>query len=169
MDDQLRENIESRAEEIRSQARDLKVDTFLSFLYTSDIVDKYLDIELGNQPVTRAGFNILHNLILNEGSMIPTEISKAVLRSKHSVTKAIDTLEKQGFVKRVSNDTDRRVRRINITRKGINLVKKATTASRERISRKLFRELNERQLQEFNKILKQIRKDTLILIKDYDR
>jgi DNA-binding MarR family transcriptional regulator len=164
MNDQIKENIETMAEEIRFQARDLKVDTFLSFIHTANIIDKFLDIELSDQPVTRAGFNILHNLILHDGSMMPTEISREVWRSKHSVTKAIDTLEKQGFVKRVSIDSDRRVRRVNITRKGVSLVKKATTSSRERISQKLFRGLDETKLAEFNLVLKQIRKDTLVLI-----
>jgi DNA-binding MarR family transcriptional regulator len=166
MRDQFKESIGSMAVEIRAQARDLRVDTFLAFLYTSDLVDKYLDIELGSQPVTRAGFNILHNLILNEGTMQPTGISKEILRSKHSVSNAIDTLERQGLVKREMSSTDRRVRKITITRKGLNLVKKATTSSRERISQKLFRDLDKRQLEQFNKILKQIRRDTLALIED---
>jgi DNA-binding MarR family transcriptional regulator len=162
--------IDSLAEEIRSQARDLKVYTFLSFVYTTEIIDKYLDIELGGQPITRAGFNILHHLILNDGTMIPTEISKKIWRSKHAVTKVIDTLEKQGLVKRVAGEDsgDRRLRRISITRKGLNLVKKATTGSRERISQQLFRGLSQEEIELFNKMLKQLRKDTLELIEEKD-
>jgi len=166
MRDDFKESIGSMALEIRAQARDLKVDTFLAFIYTSDLVNKYLDIELGSQPLTRAGFNILHILILHEGTMQPTEISKEILRSKHSVSNAIDTLERQGLVKSEVSARDRRVRKISITRRGLNLVKKATTSSRERLSQNLFRDLDKRQLEQFNTILKKIRRDTLALIKE---
>ncbi|MBP1707314.1 MAG: Winged helix DNA-binding domain [Chloroflexi bacterium] len=166
MRDDFKESIGSMALEIRAQARDLKVDTFLAFIYTSDLVNKYLDIELGSQPLTRAGFNILHILILHEGTMQPTEISKEILRSKHSVSNAIDTLERQGLVKSEVSTRDRRVRKISITRRGLNLVKKATTSSRERLSQNLFRDLDKRQLEQFNTILKKIRRDTLALIKE---
>ena len=166
MRDNFKESIGSMALEIRAQARDLKVDTFLAFIYTSDLVNKYLDIELGSQPLTRAGFNILHILILHEGTMQPTEISKEILRSKHSVSNAIDTLERQGLVKSEVSTRDRRVRKISITRRGLNLVKKATTSSRERLSQNLFRDLDKRQLEQFNTILKKIRRDTLALIKE---
>ena len=166
MRDDFKESIGSMALEIRAQARDLKVDTFLAFIYTSDLVNKYLDIELGSQPLTRAGFNILHILILHEGTMQPTEISKEILRSKHSVSNAIDTLERHGLVKSEVSTRDRRVRKISITRRGLNLVKKATTSSRERLSQNLFRDLDKRQLEQFNTILKKIRRDTLALIKE---
>lgn len=43
MDDKFKENIDSMAKEIRTQARNIKVDTFLSYLYTSDILNRYLD------------------------------------------------------------------------------------------------------------------------------
>jgi DNA-binding MarR family transcriptional regulator len=166
MDEMFKENVDSLAEEIRAQARELRVDTLLSFLYTSEIVDKYLDLEIGEQPITRAGFIVLHHLILNNATMIPTDISTKTLRSKHAVTKVIDTLEKQGFVKRTASESggDRRIRRVTITRKGLNLVKKATTGSRERMSQLIFRSLNKDQIKEFNRILKLLRKDTLELI-----
>ena len=77
MDEEFKQNINNLAEEIRKQARDLKIDTFLSFLFTSDIIDKYLDIQLRDQPITRAGFSVLHQLILNDGIMIPTELSSS--------------------------------------------------------------------------------------------
>lgn len=167
MDEMFKENVDSLAEEIRAQARELRVDTLLSFLYTSEIVDKYMDIEIGEeQPITRAGFIVLHHLILNNATMIPTDISTKTLRSKHAVTKVIDTLEKQGFVKRTASESggDRRIRRVTITRKGLNLVKKATTGSRERMSQVIFRSLNKDQVKEFNRVLKLLRKDTLELI-----
>jgi DNA-binding MarR family transcriptional regulator len=164
MDNKFKESIESMAKEIRAQAQNMKVDTFLSYLYTADIINRYLYMVLADKQVSRAGFTILHFLILNDGSMIPTEISKKTLRSKYSVTRAIDTLEKQGLVERLPIGGDRRNRRVNLTRKGLKAVKNATIDSRERISQDIFRTMGENRLQELNSILKQLRKHVLSLI-----
>lgn len=166
MDELMRKNIDSIAEEIRSQAQDLRVDTFLSVIYTSDLIGKYLDNLLSDRPVTKAGYNVLHALILNDGTLTSTEISKRVWRTKYSVTKVIDTLAKQGYVKRLSTgvDGDRRTKRIKITRKGLDQVIEATTHSRKVASEQVFRGLSEGQVQELNKLLKHLRKDTIELI-----
>jgi len=164
MDSDIKESIESMAKEIRTQAQTMKVDTFLAYLYTSDIINKYLYMVLADQQVSRAGFNILHILILNDGTMLPSKISKKTLRSKYSVTRAIDTLEKQGLVERLPIGQDRRTRRVNITRKGLEVVKNATIDSRERISHDIFRTLDRKQTEELNSSLKTLRKHVLTLI-----
>ena len=164
MDDKFKENIDSMAKEIRDQAGSIKVDTFLSYIYTSDIINRYLDLLLPDRKISRAGFNILHNLILNDGSMIPTDISRKTFRSKYSVTRVIDTLEKQGLVKRRPIGKDRRTRRISITRKGLKAVEDATIDSRERISQNIFRILEDDRLVEFNDALKKLRRHVLALI-----
>ncbi len=152
------DNIESMAAEIRSQARQLKVDTFLSFIYTADVVNRYLDIQLTKLPASRTGFNVLHNLILHGGTMTPTLISKRVFRSKHAVTRIIDTLEKQGLVKREPIGEDRRTRKVRITRKGLDLVKRAGAEGRELASQEVLRPISLEQIEELNSILKQIRR-----------
>ena len=57
--------IQSMADEIREQAAQLRILTFLSFIYTADVVNRYLDIEVARYPVSRTGFSILHNLVLH--------------------------------------------------------------------------------------------------------
>jgi DNA-binding MarR family transcriptional regulator len=167
VDEQMKENLDVLAEEIRSQARELRVDTFLSIIYTSDLIEKYLDNVLSDKPITKAGYNILHSLILNDGTLTSTEISKRVWRTKYSVTKVIDTLEKQGYVTRSSMgaDSDRRMKKIQITSEGLRHVKNATTSSRKQISERLFRGLSEKQIEELNQLLKQLRKDTIDLLR----
>ena len=83
-------DIQSMADEIREQAAQLRVLTFLSFIYTSDVVNRYLDIEVARYPVGRTGFSVLHNLVLHGGTMTPTDLSQRVFRSKHAVTRAGD-------------------------------------------------------------------------------
>ena len=164
MDNNIKDNIRSMARDIRTQAQTMKVDTFLSFVYTSEIIDKYLHILLADQQVSQAGFTILHHLILNNGTMLPTEISKKALRSKYAITRAIDTLEKQDLVQRQIVGKDRRTRRINITRKGLNVVKSATINSRERISQDIFQAFDQKQILELNTMLKSLRQHVLSLI-----
>ena len=166
MDHKFKENIDSTANEIREQSRNLKVDTFLSYLYTSDIINRYLDLARPDRKISRAGFNVLHNLILNDGSMIPTNISKKTFRSKYSVTRVIDTLEKEGLVKRMPVGKDRRTRRIDITKKGLQVVEDATIDSRGKLSQDIFSIMDEGRLVEFNDDLKKIRRHVLSLINE---
>ena len=115
----------------------------------------------------KPGTTFSTSLILNDGTLTSTEISKRVWRTKYSVTKVIDTLEKQGYVTRTSMgaDSDRRMKKIQITSKGLKHVKTATTLSRKQVSEQIFRGLSEQQIGELNKLLKQLRKDTIDLVK----
>jgi DNA-binding MarR family transcriptional regulator len=65
--------------------------------------------------------------------MTPTEIAKRVFRSKHAVTRAIDVLEKDGLVRRGTVRGDRRIRKVNITRKGLELIQ-ANVDDRRRLA-----------------------------------
>ena len=157
-------SIETMATDIRAQARHLRVDTFLQFIYTADIVNRYLDIQLTKLPASRTGFNVLHNLILHGGSMTPTAISKRVFRSKHAVTRIIDTLEKQGFLKREPIGEDRRIRKVSITRKGLNFIRRTSSEGRQRVSHEVFSTLDQKQVEELNTTLRQVRKHVIARI-----
>jgi DNA-binding MarR family transcriptional regulator len=157
-------SIKTTARELRAQARNSRVKVFLSYLYTSDIVNKYLDMQLAHEKVTRAGFGVLHFLILNGGSMIPTTISKKTARSKYSVTRVVDTLEKMGLVERLSTGGDRRTRRIGITPRGLETVKNATLATRQALCDDIFRTLNDDNIGELDSLLREVRNNVLSLL-----
>ncbi len=154
------------ADEIREQAAQLKVQGLLSFLYTADIVNRYLDVQLTEFPIGRTGFGILHHLILHSGKMTPTDISKRIFRSPHAVTRAVDTLKKLGFVKRGSTSSDRRVRYVSITKKGLEFIKESMHKGQRGLLQSVFL-LNKNQIEELLPILRQVRKDTLKLIDNY--
>lgn len=164
MTESVQNSIEPLALEIRTVAQQMRVSAFLSFIYTADIVNRYLEIELAKQPISRIGFNVLHDLILHGGTMTPTDISKRVFRSRQSVTKTVDTLEKLGLVKREPIGKDRRIRKVSITRKGIELVKSNSAQEQKRISHELFLPLERKQVEELSIALRQVRKQTLTLI-----
>ncbi len=158
--------LQSMADEIREQAAQLRVLTFLSFIYTSDVVNRYLDIEIARYPVGRTGFSVLHNLVLHGGTMTPTNLSQRIFRSKHAVTRVVDRLEKLGFVKRGAIGKDRRVRKVHITEEGLAFVKESQVAGQQRLSHVLLNPLDQKQIEALGVMMKQIREHTLQLIAD---
>jgi len=95
-----------------------------SFSSTANVIDTYLDIYFSQYaPLNRTGFHMLQILISAEGSMIQTELSKRVYRSRYTITKTVDMLEKNGWVERQSVEGDRRVNNVTITTKGLDLIK----------------------------------------------
>ncbi|MBA7648170.1 hypothetical protein ES703_55953 [subsurface metagenome] len=156
--------LQSMADEIREQAAQLRVLTFLSFIYTSDVVNRYLDIEVARYPVGRTGFSVLHNLVLHGGTMTPTNLSERIFRSKHAVTRVVDKLEKLGFVKRGAIGSDRRVRKVSITKEGLAFVKESQAAGQQRVGHVLLHPLDQKQIKALSTMMKQIRERALNLI-----
>jgi len=159
--------IQSLADEIRERAAQLRELTFLSFIYTADVVNRYLEIELARYPIGRTGFSVLHHLILHGGTMTPTKLSERVFRSKHAVTRLVDKLEKLGFVKRGSIGSDRRVRKVSITKEGLAFIKEAQAAGQKRLSHVLMYPLDQRQIETLRKIMKRMREHALELISEH--
>lgn len=159
-------DLQLMAEEIREQAAQLRVLTFLSFIYTSDVVNRYLDIEIARYPISRTGFSVLHNLVLHGGTMTPTDLSERVFRSKHAVTRVVDKLESLGFVKRNTIGADRRMRKVSITKEGLAFVKKAQVEGQQRLGHVLLSPLDRKQIESLRKMMKKIREHALTLIND---
>ena len=156
------ERVDSLAKRLRVQANDLRVDNFLSFIYTSDIVNKYLDTELRKSSLNRTQMSILHILTVRGGTMTPTELSSRILRSKHATTKAVDSLEKLGLTKSARTKRDRRLRMVIITEKGLDLVEK-TMPITHRISSRAMYCLDKEEAEAFQTTLRQLRKHVLNL------
>ena len=172
MIENLEKTIDSLAADIRSQSNQLKIKTFLSLLYTSDIVSRYVDMEIAKHTLrlkgynlSRAGYNILDVLILNGGTMISTNISKKIFRSKHTVTKIIDTLEKRGLVTRESAETDHRMKNVSITEEGVDLIRRTSFAEgRKAVSHQVLLPIDKKQTEMLNNILRLIRKHATVLV-----
>jgi DNA-binding MarR family transcriptional regulator len=158
--------LQSMADEIREQAAQLRVLNFLSFIQTADVVNRYLDIEVARYPVGRTGFSVLHNLVLHGGTMKPTNLSERIFRSKHAITRVVDNLEKLGFVKRDAIGSDRRVRKVSITKEGLAFVKESQAAGQQRIGHVLLDPLDQKQIEALGTMMKQIREHALRLIAD---
>ena len=165
----LNEAMTKMAKELKRQHHQLTMNTFLSLLVCSDIIYHYLDSEREEKEITSAGFNVLNTLILCNGSAFPTDISKRIFRSKHSVSKVIFTLENHGLVTIRPVGEDRRKRQVRITDKGIEVARKGTIYLRKRIGEDIFKILTDEETKLLNDILKRIRKHTLALVDSSSR
>lgn len=152
--------LDSLARRLRVQFNDLKFDNFLSFIYTSEIVNRYLDDELKKSGINRTQMSILHIIIARGGTITPTDLSRRITRSKHATTKAVDSLEILGLTKSSRTKTDRRLRKVSITEKGLDLVEQ-TMSVRHKIGSQTMQFLNDKEAEEFQSILRRFRKHVI--------
>jgi DNA-binding MarR family transcriptional regulator len=154
----FQEKIESAANDLRTQYRDLNIDTFFKLFDTSDTLERYYEQKFHIKTISRAGFIFLNTLILCGGTMLQTEIGNAMSRSRHTTSKLISTLEKHGFV--VSNQVggDRRKKEISITIRGLTAAKRHNTHTRQRVGREVLGILSEAEIKSMNETLAKIKK-----------
>ena len=157
------------ARELNRQHKQLQTSTFMSLLVSCDMINRYLDSEREEKEITGAGFNVLNTLILCNGSAFPTEISKRLFRSKHSVSKVIFTLERHSLVTIRPVGEDRRKREVRITNKGIEVAKKGTVYLRKRIGKEILSILTDEETKLLHDILARIRRHTLTLTNSRSR
>ena len=70
-----------------------------------------------NLPITPDQFRVLTHLWQNDGCS-QQELAVCSLRDRANVTRIIDILEREGLVKRMIHETDRRIYKILLTEKG---------------------------------------------------
>jgi len=110
----LTNDIEAVNQEIRKMQ-------FSRLIVFADVVSRYAEIVLKNQS-SRLQTNALEFIITRGGSLTPSQLATIMLRSNYSITKLIDSLEKDGLVKRSRSGKDRRSLDIQVTLKGLRYV-----------------------------------------------
>jgi DNA-binding MarR family transcriptional regulator len=137
-----------------------------SFASTADVIDTYLDIYFSRySPLNRTGFQMLQLLIGNGGSMIQTEISRRIFRSRYTITKTVDILEDNGWVERQSVQGDRRVNNVTITTKGLELIKDTMDGMLE-MSKMAVSCLSDKEKKELRAINKKLREHVRELLEN---
>jgi len=140
-----------------------------SFSSTADVINNYLDIYFSQfSPLNRTGFHMLQILISDGGSLIQTELSRRVYRSRYTITKTVDMLEQNGWVKRQPIKGDRRVNNVTITTKGLDLIKNSMDGMLE-MSKLAVSCLDERERMELRSINKKLREHVSHIIDNIRR
>jgi MarR family transcriptional regulator, 2-MHQ and catechol-resistance regulon repressor len=101
-------------------------------------------------------FRVLE-VLLHKGPMPVSAIGPKVYLNPGSVSVAVDRLYKKGFVNRVENSQDRRIRTVSLTEKGrrmfVPLFRRHTT-----LIKRAFQDVSSEELQQLERILKKIGK-----------
>jgi DNA-binding MarR family transcriptional regulator len=134
--------------------------TLLSILTSFEVLARYLEVELRHHDVTLIKFNIMSTLFKNGGEMTPSEIAESVFREKNSITAAINTLEKEGVVRREPSTDDRRSVKVIITDKGWQEANRLSPIAQE-LSREVLSFINKEQLEELIGNMRTIRESLL--------
>lgn len=138
-----------------------KTTAIVSIIRTSDIVNRFLDIELRKWGSSPPRFSVMNALVAHGGTMHPSDISKWIFRAKHSVTSMLKALERIGYVERNPNEMDGRSVNISITQKGWNATDTMVSIT-EDMSKKIMSCLDENETDSLLEILKKIRRHLLI-------
>jgi DNA-binding MarR family transcriptional regulator len=138
-----------------------KTKAVMSMVRTHDVMNRFLEIELGKHGSNPSRFAVMNALLLHGGKMTPTEISKWIFRAKHTVTSMLKALENIGYIKRAGNERDRRSVDIVVTEKGWKSTDDMLQIAEE-ISKEILFSLDEKEIDTLLDILKKIRKHLLI-------
>ena len=158
-------SMESLADDIVAMATDLRFNTGIQVLYTGLLINKYIDKRTSTYGQNRSRLDIMHTLITHGGTLKPSELGKMTFRSKQTITKIVDGLERDGMVKREPIGKDRRSRQVTITREGVNSVKENLPRILE-ISNTAMPDLSHEEMEGLNNIMRRIRRHLLNLISD---
>jgi DNA-binding MarR family transcriptional regulator len=105
--------------------------TLLSLLMSYEVLERYLEVELKRHKASLIRFNIMSALFINGGEMTPSEIAESVFREKNTITAVINTLEKEGVVRREPSASDRRSVKVVITDKGWQVANQLNPVAQE--------------------------------------
>jgi MarR family 2-MHQ and catechol resistance regulon transcriptional repressor len=97
------------------------LNAYINLVRASDSVLSKIAVHLESEGVTMGQFAVLEAL-LHLGPMCQHALAEKLLRSGGNMTLVVDNLQKQGWVKRVRQEKDRRMVEIHLTPKGRRLI-----------------------------------------------
>ena len=100
----------------------LRAQKFIYISAFSNAASKYVSLISKQTMSNRTGVTVLTQLIMKGGSSNPTELAKLLWISRHSMTKIIDKLVREGLVIRYRIEEDRRAVIIKITSLGLEFI-----------------------------------------------
>ena len=134
--------------------------TLLSIFSSFEVLERYLEVALRQHDATLIKFNIMSTLFKNGGEMTPSEIAESVFREKNSITSVINTLEREGVVRREPSTDDLRSVKVIITDKGWKKANRLSPIAQE-LSREALACIDKEQLEELVSNMRAIRESLL--------
>jgi MarR family transcriptional regulator, organic hydroperoxide resistance regulator len=112
-----------RPEDFQAVAAQIKEVKFWSYVCFADTISRYCEITMKKDDISPLHGMAMIHLVKAGGVSTPTQLADKMFRSKHSVTKIVDNLEREGFIVRDFSSKDRRVTQIRVTASGLEYVK----------------------------------------------
>lgn len=147
--------------EISKKATDkTPLGTLLSIMMSYEVLARHLEVQLKHHKVSLIRFNIMSTLFKNGGEMTPSEIAENVFREKNSVTAVINTLERQGVVRREPSSEDRRSVKVVITDKGWQEANRLNPVAQE-LSRETLSCMDKEQVENLVAVMRTLRESLI--------
>jgi DNA-binding MarR family transcriptional regulator len=108
-------------------------------------------VERAGVPDMRAPFGYVIRA-LGEQDRTLTEVAELLAVTKQSAIKVVDEMERRGFLTRAPHPTDRRVKVLRLTEKGL-AVRRAALAESRRMERELRHDVGERAVEAMRRAL----------------
>ncbi len=109
-------------DQVRALASALRSRQFPRLIVFADTVSRYVDSRLQNR-ASWLEINLVSFLVIRGGALTPSRLAQEMLRSKHSMTRLIDSLEAQSLVVRDRSGSDRRTVQIRVTMRGLDFIR----------------------------------------------
>jgi DNA-binding MarR family transcriptional regulator len=103
-------------ESVRQEILSMQLNRIMVF---SDMINRYLQMKFKGESTWLRVHAVLF-VITRGGKITPSELADVMLRSRNSVTKLIEGLEHDGYVKRTHSTRDRRTVYIEVTPAGLD-------------------------------------------------
>ena len=123
--------------------------------------NKIIELELKQRNmigILPAHGNVLHNLFINDGKLLQSELVEKTGRVKSTITGIIDTLEANGYVERDKSFPDKRNTFVVLTEKGRS-VQNAFYEISEKLLEKTYKDIPENEQEQLKIILLKILKN----------
>ena len=146
--------------EVNKRTDKTPLGTLLSILMSFEVLARYLEVELRRYEASLIRFNIMSTLFKNGGEMTPSEIAESVFREKNSITAAINTMERQGVVRREPSPNDRRSVKVVITDKGWKEANRLSPIAQE-ISREVLSSIDKDKVEDMVETMRTLRESLL--------
>ncbi|MFC1531819.1 MarR family winged helix-turn-helix transcriptional regulator [Thermodesulfobacteriota bacterium] len=146
-----------------STGKDLRLDILIEL--TRDTIRKARKMELDKYGVHPRRYALLLALQDIGDTATPTELSRRLIRKRHSVSELLSKMEKDGLIKKVKDLARKNMIRIILTKKGRKL---SNLASRQESIHIILSSLNKRKLQRLKILLEKVR-DSILKTHDLER
>ncbi|MFC4804229.1 MarR family winged helix-turn-helix transcriptional regulator [Filifactor villosus] len=102
-----------------------------------------LDTIFSSNGLTTTQFAVLE-VLYHKGTLCVGDIQRLILGTSGNIPLVIKNLEKEGLVLRKKSETDRRISMIDLTEKGLLLIKKVYPLQKQRLS-ELFQDVSNKE------------------------